>query len=124
MSKPLLSCVKLLSLVGEVLTAVTMDSVVYTVNMGQEEQVVGRRRRGLKVRNKGDILERIVEESKTIGTIGQATPEMQEHLLQLRIFQVQGQPPLPTSHLEINQPGIKSIKNSSDFSVNSDSHHL
>ena len=87
MSKPLLSCVKLVTLVGEVLTAVTMDSVVYTVNMGQEEQVVGRRRRGLKVRNKGDILERIVEESKTIGTLGQATAEKQEHLQQLRIFQ-------------------------------------
>ena len=88
MPKPLLSCVKLLILVGEVLTALTMDSVVYTINMSQERQVVGIGRRGLKVRKKGDALERIVEESKTIGTIGQATPEMQEHLLQLGIFQL------------------------------------
>ena len=36
---------------------------------------------------KGDILERIVEESKTVGTIGQATAEVQEQLQQLRIFQ-------------------------------------
>jgi len=87
MSKPLFSSVKLLTLVGEVLTAVTMDSVVYSVNMRQEEEVVGRQRRGLKVRKKGDILERIVEESKTIGTLGQATAEKEEHLQQLRIFQ-------------------------------------
>eukprot|EP00090_Calanus_glacialis_P040044 TRINITY_DN69774_c0_g1_i1.p1 TRINITY_DN69774_c0_g1~~TRINITY_DN69774_c0_g1_i1.p1 ORF type:complete len:279 (+),score=115.10 TRINITY_DN69774_c0_g1_i1:33-869(+) len=39
MSKPLLCCVELVTLVGEVLTAVTRDSMVYTVNMRQEGQV-------------------------------------------------------------------------------------
>ena len=51
-SQPLLSHVRLVTLVGEVLTAVTMDSVVYTLNMRQEEQVVGRGMRVLKVRRK------------------------------------------------------------------------
>ena len=32
---------------------------MYTVNMRQEGQVVGRERRRLKVRKKGDIMERI-----------------------------------------------------------------
>ena len=45
--------------------------------MRQEVQVVwGKDTIGLKVRKKRDILERIVEESKTVGTIGQSSAEM------------------------------------------------
>ena len=54
---------KLVTLVGEVLTAVTMDRVVCTANVRQKGQVVGwGKLGGLKVRNKGDVLEMVVEE--------------------------------------------------------------
>ena len=67
MSQPLLFCLKLFTLVGEVLTAVTMDRVVCTANVRQKGQVVGwGRLGGLKVRNKGDVLEMVVEEDYKI----------------------------------------------------------
>ena len=51
---------KLVTLVGEVLTAVTMDRVVCTANVRQKGQVVGLGRLGgLKVRNKGEVLKAV-----------------------------------------------------------------
>jgi len=87
-SQPLISCVESIALVGEVLTAVTRDKAVYMFNMMQEELVVENgKMKGLKMRNKGDILEKIVEEAKSLDSLARDTAVVKDQLQQLQIFQ-------------------------------------
>jgi len=85
-SKPLLTCVMRISLVGEILTAVTMDSCVYVFDMTKSGESFSEKVVGLSVRKKQDILDNIVEESNKLESITNNLSVMKLRLEQLRTF--------------------------------------